>query len=277
MCHQQRKTKMLDILYQDAYCIAVNKPAGMLVHRSFLDPHAHEFAMQTLRNQIGQHVYPVHRLDRPTSGVLLFALDSHSAKHLTQQFEQHQVQKTYLAVVRGYLHNGLQKDSKNKGTIDYPLKVILDKLGDKHSLANLENQKNAETSLVAYQSAITHWQTLAMTEQPFSARARYPTSRFSLVQLEPTTGRKHQLRRHMKHIFHPIIGDTSYGDHYQNRAIREHFDMHRLMLHAFRLQFYALENNAPIEVIAPVDMDWQKLLTAFDWDIPLSCKKILTQ
>ena len=94
---------MLQILYQDNHCIAVNKPAGMLVHRSFLDPHAHEFVMQTLRNQIGQHVYPIHRLDRPTSGVLLFGLDSDSARRLSLQFEQHQVQKTYLAVVRGFM------------------------------------------------------------------------------------------------------------------------------------------------------------------------------
>lgn len=260
---------MLKILYQDNFCIAVNKPAGMLVHRSFLDPHAHEFVMQTLRNQIGQHVFPVHRLDRPTSGVLLFGLNSKSAKLLSQQFDLsqkakgHQVQKTYLAIVRGYL----QIEGKNSGEIDYPLKVILDKIADKHTINNLENPENNENTLVEYQSAITSWQTLATTEQPFSARSRYLTSRFSLVQLQPTTGRKHQLRRHMKHVFHPIIGDTSYGDHHQNRAIREHFDVHRLMLHAFKLRFYSLENGEVIEVTAPWDKDWQKLLTAFGWQI----------
>lgn len=256
----------LPILYQDPYCIAVNKPAGMLVHRSFLDPHAHEFVMQTLRNQIGQHVFPIHRLDRPTSGVLLFGLDKDSARALSEQFAQHRVEKTYLAVVRGYMHiNG-----KTSGEIDYPLKVILDKIGDKHSLENLDKEKSAnglENLVTEFQSASTHWQTLATTEQPFSARPRYHTSRYSLVKLKPTTGRKHQLRRHMKHVFHPIIGDTSYGDHYQNRAIREHFDIHRLMLHAWRLRFLSLQDNAPINVTAPFDEHWEKIIRAFGWEM----------
>ena len=256
---------MLQILYQDNHCIAVNKPAGMLVHRSFLDPHAHEFVMQTLRNQIGQHVYPIHRLDRPTSGVLLFGLDSDSARRLSLQFEQHQVQKTYLAVVRGFM----SIEGENRGMIDYSLKIILDKIGDKHTLANALSPKLASddaNSLQSYQSAITTWQTLATTEQPFSARPCYPTTRFSLVRLQPTTGRKHQLRRHMKHVFHPIIGDTSYGDHHQNRAIREHLGVHRLMLHAHQLQLLALETGSLIKVIAPIDPDWQKILTAFGWE-----------
>lgn len=254
---------MLDIIYQDNVCIAVNKPAGILVHRSFLDPHAHEFVMQTLRNQIGQHVFPIHRLDRPTSGVLLFGLTSESARMLSQQFEQHQVQKTYLAIVRGYL----QIEDKTQGEIDYPLKVILDKIGDKHTLAKLENKENGENPLIEYQSAITAWQTLATIEQPFSARPRYQTSRFSLVQLEPTTGRKHQLRRHMKHVFHPIIGDTSYGDHHQNRAIREHFGVHRLMLHAYRLRFLSLETGEILTITAPLDNNWHRLFTAFNWSL----------
>lgn len=256
----------LSILYQDHYCIAVNKPAGMLVHRSFLDPHAHEFVMQTLRNQIGQHVFPVHRLDRPTSGVLLFGLDKDSARELTQQFEKHMVEKTYLAVVRGYM----QIEGKIAGDIDYPLKVILDKIGDKHSLENLNKEKSTnaiKNTLEEYQSAVSSWQTLATTEQAFSARPRYPTSRYSLVALAPKTGRKHQLRRHMKHVFHPIIGDTSYGDHHQNRAIREHLGIHRLMLHAWRLQFLSLQNGDLITVTAPVDSDWEKMLEEFAWEI----------
>ncbi|MBF1292297.1 MAG: tRNA pseudouridine(65) synthase TruC, partial [Neisseria sicca] len=105
---------MLDILYRDSRTIAVNKPAGMLVHRSWLDRHETQFVMQTLRDQIGQHVYPAHRLDRPTSGVLLFALDPEAARLLTQQFEQKTTRKTYWAIVRGYL--------PDDGLIDYPLK-----------------------------------------------------------------------------------------------------------------------------------------------------------
>ena len=105
---------MLEILYQDDVLVAVNKPAGMLVHRSWLDRHETQFVMQTLRDQIGQRVYPIHRLDRPTSGVLLFALNSEIANLLCQQFEQKQIEKQYLAVVRGYV--------TGHGEIDYPLK-----------------------------------------------------------------------------------------------------------------------------------------------------------
>lgn len=136
----------LDILYQDNSLIAINKPAGVLVHRSWLDKHETVFAMQTLRDQIGQHVFPIHRLDRPTSGVLLFALNSETARIMSEQFEQHLVQKTYLAVVRGYLQGSAQ--------IDYPLKVILDKIADKFS-----QEKEA-------QAAITDYKGLATVEMP---------------------------------------------------------------------------------------------------------------
>ena len=114
---------MLEILYQDEYLVVVNKPAGMLVHRSWLDTHETQFVMQTLRDQIGQYVFPIHRLDRPTSGVLLFALNSEIANLMCQQFEQKTVQKSYLAIVRGYL--------QGEGQIDYPLKIQLDKIADK--------------------------------------------------------------------------------------------------------------------------------------------------
>lgn len=239
----------LEILYQDEYCIAINKPTGMLVHKTMLATSETQFAMQILRDQIGQHVYPVHRLDRPTSGVLLFALDSNSARILSEQFENHSIKKTYLAVVRGWA------DSKgsNQGQIDYPLSIIYDKIADKQTKKNKPPQ-----------SAITDWQQLAKTEQPFIARARYPTSRYSVLKLIPKTGRKHQLRRHMKHIFHPIIGDTSYGDHHQNRAVRKNLYINRLMLHSWQLEFTS-PNGKKIIATAPVDDDWQSLLKHFGW------------
>lgn len=243
--HQQP----LQILYQDEHCIAINKPAGMLVHRSWLAKHETTFVLQTLRDQIGQLVYPVHRLDRPTSGVLLFALNSESAKHFSQAFEQHQVHKTYLAVVRGYMPT-------EQGSIDYPLSVIRDKIADKHSIANTDTKPD--------QPAQTDWQLIDSTEQPFVARTRYKTSRYSLIKLCPTTGRKHQLRRHLKHIFHPIIGDTSYGDHHQNRAIRAHIGVSRLMLHAHTLTFPNIDGEQ-ITVQAQVDEDWHKMLEDFNW------------
>ena len=163
---------MLEILYQDDVLVAVNKPAGMLVHRSWLDRHETQFVMQTLRDQIGQLVYPIHRLDRPTSGVLLFALNSEIANLLCQQFEQKQIEKQYLAVVRGYV--------TGHGEIDYPLKIQLDKIADKFS----QQDK-------APQSAVTFYEGLQTVEMPYGV-GRYATSRYSLVRLVPRTGRKHQ-------------------------------------------------------------------------------------
>lgn len=237
---------MLEILYQDQDCIAINKPAGMLVHRSWLDKHETQFVMQTLRNQIGQHVFPVHRLDRPTSGVLLFALNSEIAHQLSLQFEHHQVEKIYWAVVRGYVHG--------TGEIDYALKVRLDKIADQ--LAN--PNKEAE-------SAFTYYRSLAITEQPFVARERYSTSRYSLVELYPKTGRKHQLRRHMTHIFHPIVGDTTYGDTAQNRAIYTHVGVSRLLLHARKLIFTQPNTQQKIEVLAPLDQQFNQVMQYFNW------------
>lgn len=234
----------LDILYQDDELIAINKPAGMLVHRSWLDKHETVFAMQTLRDQIGQHVFPIHRLDRPTSGVLLFALNSEIARIMSEQFEQHQVQKSYLAVVRGYL--------QGKDRIDYPLKVILDKIADKFSQPKEP------------QEAVTDYQNLATVEMPYPT-GKHQTARYSLVELHPQTGRKHQLRRHMKHLFHPIMGDTKYGDLHQNRALAEKSGVHRLMLHSRTLSFNHPTTLQKIEIIAPLDIQWLQLFTFFDW------------
>ncbi|MEE6076113.1 tRNA pseudouridine(65) synthase TruC [Avibacterium paragallinarum] len=236
----------LNILYQDEYLVAVNKPAGMLVHRSWLDRHETQFVMQTLRDQIGQHVFPIHRLDRPTSGVLLFALNGEIAKLLCEQFEQKQVEKSYLAVVRGYL--------KDQGRIDYPLKVQLDKIADKFA----QQDK-------APQEAITDYEGLKTVEMPYGV-GRYQTSRYSLVRLIPQTGRKHQLRRHLKHIFHPILGDTQYGDLHQNRALTEHTGVQRLMLHAETLAFNHPITKNRLKITAPLDEQWQRLFDAFSWN-----------
>ncbi|QIW16438.1 tRNA pseudouridine(65) synthase TruC [Pasteurellaceae bacterium RH1A] len=234
----------LDILYRDEELIAINKPAGMLVHRSWLDKHETVFAMQTLRDQIGQHVFPIHRLDRPTSGVLLFALNSEMARLMSEQFEQHQVEKSYWAIVRGYL-NG-------QGRIDYPLKVVRDKIADKFS-----GEKEA-------QEAVTDFRSLKQVEMPYPA-GKFNTARYSLVELYPQTGRKHQLRRHLKHLFHPIMGDTNYGDLHQNRALTQHTGCDRLMLHSRTLSFTHPRHLQKIEIFAPLDQQWLDLFVAFGW------------
>ncbi|WP_032092716.1 tRNA pseudouridine(65) synthase TruC [Necropsobacter rosorum] len=238
----------LDILYHDDDMLAVNKPAGMLVHRSWLDRHETQFVMQTLRDQIGRHVFPVHRLDRPTSGVLLFALNRRMANLLCQQFEQKQVEKHYLAVVRGYL--------SGQGRVDYPLSVREDKIADKFAQRDKPPQQ-----------AVTDYYGLDRVEMAYPA-GRYQTSRYSLLRLIPHTGRKHQLRRHLKHLFHPILGDTQYGDLHQNRALTANIGVNRLMLHAHKLIFSHPVTNANIEICAPLDSQWQLLFERFGWQYP---------
>lgn len=236
---------VLEILYQDDDLVVVNKPAKMLVHRSWLDKHETVFVMTTLRDMLGVHVYPVHRLDRPTSGALLFAKSSEAARILSLQFENHAVEKSYLAVVRGRL--------LGSGRVDYPLKVKLDKIADKFAKADKEPEP-----------AITDYENLAICELPIVSTPRYATSRYSLMKLTPITGRKHQLRRHMTHLFHPIVGDTTHGDTAQNRAVADFTGVSRLLLHAHSLAFDDLSGER-ISVVAPLDADFQKVMSDFGW------------
>lgn len=234
---------MFEILYQDNDLIAINKPSGWLVHRSWLDKHETVVVMQTLRDQIGQHVFPVHRLDRPTSGVLLFALSSEIARLMSEQFATKQIEKTYHAIVRGYV--------EGETTIDYPLVEELDKIADKFSDSNKPAQ-----------DAVTTYRGISKIEVPIKV-GKFDTARYSFVELKPKTGRKHQLRRHMKHIFHPILGDSKHGDLHQNRAFAEFFSIKRLMLHASKLQITHPINHDPIIIEANLDQQWQDILLKF--------------
>jgi len=240
----------MDILYQDEQLVAVNKPAGLLVHRSDIDRHETQFAVQMLRDQLGQKVFPVHRLDKPTAGVLLFALNADAARQMMDVFMGVGVKKTYLAIVRGH--------TAEQEIIDYPLKEQLDKMTDARA-----NQHKAA------QSAVTHYQRLATTELLFPV-GRYPTSRYSLLSLTPETGRKHQLRRHMKHIFHPIIGDTSHGDGVQNAFFRKHFDCHQLLLAATQLSFAHPSSSESISINAPLDAVFSRILGELGWQESLA-------
>ena len=239
---------MLEIVYQDEYFVAVNKPAGMLVHRSWLDKNETQFVMQTLRDQIGQHVFPLHRLDRPTSGVLIFALSSEVASQVMPMFANHEMEKTYHAIVRGWI--------LESGRLDYPLKVELDKIADKHASQEKEAQE-----------AITDYQPLAQVEIPHST-GRFPTTRYCLMEMKPLTGRKHQLRRHMAHLRHPIVGDTTHGDGKHNKLFREVYDSHRLLLHASSLKFVHPFTQQEIIIEAGLDETWQKLCEEFAWSTP---------
>ncbi|RTZ15391.1 tRNA pseudouridine(65) synthase TruC [Vibrio aquaticus] len=239
---------MLEIIYQDEYFVAVNKPAGMLVHRSWLDKHETQFVMQTLRDQIGQHVFPLHRLDRPTSGVLIFALSSEVASQVMPMFANHEMEKTYHAIVRGWIEESAR--------LDYALKVELDKIADKHASQEKEAQE-----------AITDYWPLAKVEVPHST-GKFPTTRYCLMEMKPLTGRKHQLRRHMAHLRHPIVGDTTHGDGKHNKLYREVYDSHRLLLHASRLEFIHPFTNESLVISAGFDETWQKLSEEFGWQLP---------
>jgi tRNA pseudouridine65 synthase len=207
----------LSIIYQDNDLVAINKPHGLLVHRSPIAADTDLFAVQLLRDQLGQKVYPVHRLDRKTAGVLLFALNDEINRLMQQQFQNGEIKKTYHAIVRGF--------TPDSGEIDYPL-------------------KREDGTL---QSAFTSYKTLQRTEVSFVI-GKHPTSRYSLVELTPTTGRMHQLRKHMAHIFHPIIGDRPHGCNKQNKYFKENLNITSMMLHALRVEFVHPSLKTPIEV-----------------------------
>jgi tRNA pseudouridine65 synthase len=224
---------MLDILYLDDYLAIVNKPAGWLVHRTPLDKGETRFVLQTLRDQIGQHVWPVHRLDKGTSGVLLFALDADTARTLGQAFESGQgLQKTYRAVVRGW--------PLPEGLIDHPLKRMPDDM---------------RTERLEVQPAQSRFNTLRHFELPLQQQG-FASTRCAELILEPLTGRRHQLRRHMKHIAHPIIGDATHGKGPLNRAVAELVGLQRLWLHAESLQLTHPLSGQLLRLASPLPSEW---------------------
>ncbi len=240
------ETNPLEILYQDEYLVAINKPSGLLVHKSPIDKHETQFALQMVRDQIGQYVYPIHRLDKPTSGVLLFALDAQMAQTMSLLFRSSQVHKEYIAVVRGF--------TEDESLIDYPLKQMLD---------TKEQKKKGITKEV--QEAQTAYKRMATVELPFPV-SRYPVARYSLVKLFPKTGRKHQLRRHMKHIFHPIVGDTKHGRGEHNTLFRENYECYRLLLHSNRISFTHPVRKEKLVIDATLDDTWKRLFKGFGWE-----------
>lgn len=236
----------LSILFHDKNLVAVNKPAGILVHRTKMDFGQTESIVNLLRDQIGAQIFPIHRLDKPTSGVLVFALSSEIAKIMSQEFIERRVHKKYLAVVRGRMNEEI--------SVDHPLKEELDKISDKMA----KKDKPA-------QEALTHFSPLANTELPVSVD-RYPTSRYSLVQAMPVTGRKHQIRRHLRHINHPIIGDTTHGSAKHNKFFENEFKTKRLLLACTEMTFTHPKTNIPMTLKAPLSEDFKNLMIKLGWD-----------
>ena len=206
----------LSIVYRDDNLVAVCKPAGLLVHRSEIDRRETHFLVQTLRDQLQQRVYTVHRLDKPTSGLMLFALDEASARSLSQDFMERRVTKQYQAIVRGHI--------SQQGQINYNYVQRF----DQRDAATHDREKTV--------TATTDFECREVFELA-QAVGRYATARYSRVRLSPRTGARHQLRRHMKHVYHPIIGDTTYGDSRHNKFFRESLHSQRLLLCATGLIF----------------------------------------
>lgn len=230
---------MLDILYRDEHLAIVNKPAGWLVHRSQLDKGETRFVLQTLRDQIGQHVWPVHRLDKGTSGVLVFGLSAEVARSLGKAFESGDgLQKTYRAVVRGW--------PRSEGLIDHPLKRMPDDMRTERLV--LQPAQSRFASLRRFELPLPQFQ-----PQP---QQSFASTRCAEVALEPLTGRRHQLRRHMKHIAHPIMGDATHGKGPLNRAVAELLGLQRLWLHAQSLELPHPVSGQLLRLVSPLPQEW---------------------
>ena len=232
----------LAVLHADEHIVVVNKPSGLLVHCSPIDRHERRFAVQLLRDQLGRRVHPVHRLDKGTSGALAFALDRETAAKLAADFANQRVTKTYLAIVRGW--------PAETGAIDYPLEAV----ADRYVPATEKGPKPARTL----------FRRLGTVELPQRVD-RYPTSRYALLELQPDTGRRHQLRRHLAHVSHPIIGDSTYGKGRHNRLFAELFGVQRLLLACVRLELAHPVTGTPLLIDAEPGADFSALLARFGW------------
>lgn len=225
---------MLEIIYRDEHLIAINKPHGLLVHRSSIAADASEFALQLLRDQIGMKVNPVHRIDRKTGGILLFAFNKEVEIAMQKAFMENQVSKKYLAIVRGH--------TPDAESIDYPLR-----------------KENG-----TLQDAFTSYTTLKHAELDI-AFGKHPTSRYSLVEAVPTTGRMHQLRKHLSHIFHPIIGDRTHGCNKQNKLFLEQWEMTTMLLHASQLIFTHPVTGEEVKIEAALQHEFSRVMGIMGW------------
>lgn len=216
--------------------VAINKPPNLATHPGLGCPDKIT-CLSAVRDIIGCWIFPIHRLDRPTSGVLVFALHESAARAMGKAFMEHRVEKEYRAIVRGY--------TPEEGCIGKPL---------------------AKITTGEPQMAVTSFRSLATTEAPWAV-GRYPNARYSLVRLLPKTGRTHQLRRHLHSVAHPIIGDTRYGDGAHNRAFRENLGIQRLFLHARQLKIPHPRHGHVLTLIAQEDKAWQAVQTNLFTDL----------
>ncbi len=225
----------LPVLHVDDRLAVVAKPAGLMVHDSALARGETDFAADRLREQFGRPVFLVHRLDRATSGCLLLAFDRDTASALGRTLMSHEVEKTYWAICRGW-------PAEAEFVVDHDL--------------------DGGPGKPQKKPAITRFRRLATAEIDVPS-AGFSTSRYAWLEASPQTGRFRQIRRHLKHLSHHLIGDTSHGDGRHNRAFRM-MGIHRMLLHARALAFAHPATGEPLRVEAPVDDEFARALALFD-------------
>lgn len=234
---------LIEIVYEDEVLLAANKPAGLLVHRSQIAADENDFLLDRLQQQAGTTaLYLAHRLDRATSGIVLIAKSRAIAGELGRAFMARSVRKRYLAVVRGW--------PEAEGVIDYPLPDVRERSPRK--------------------PALTRWRTLATATVPI-ALGKYPEQRYALIEAQPETGRYRQIRKHLHHVSHHLVGDTSHGRGDHNHLWRMHFGMHRMLLHAWQLELMHPVSGAHLSLRAPLDETWQRVLIRLGWEGVVAC------
>jgi tRNA pseudouridine65 synthase len=225
----------IEILARADHWLAVNKPAGLSVYESTYTGPREATLLGLLRRQLGvDRIHAIHRLDHATSGVLLLSLDARTAAELSAQFQSRAVVKTYIAVIRG--------EPAEQFQVDHPL--------------------SGASGRGPGKPALTEFRTLGRLRLAIPL-ARHPEARYALVEALPETGRYHQIRRHLKHAAHPIVGDVKYGKGEHNRLFRQHYGVHRLLLHARRLQFADPGDGSVVNVEAPFDSAFERALALF--------------
>jgi len=229
----------IEVCFEDEHIIAVNKPNNILVHHSFMARNMDQEStlIELLQEQLKLKLYPAHRLDRKTSGIILLVKKREEVKQFQDLFKFNKIYKTYHALVRGF--------TPEMGTIDSPVKG---RDANVHRDAHTEYRKLQEVCL----------------DIPVHP---YQNSRYSLLELKPQTGRLHQLRIHLNKISHPIVGDPKYGDRFHNRMFEEQLGMSKLFLHASSLTFAHPFNNKKVYINAKLPADWCRIKRRFNWDV----------
>ncbi|MGB0888040.1 MAG: pseudouridine synthase [Vicingaceae bacterium] len=234
----QPTIETIEVVFEDDYIMVVNKPNNFIIHESHYARNIRETTLlEFLAKQLGYPVYPAHRLDRKTSGIILLLKNKENVSQFQELFTSSNIQKTYYAIVRGF--------SSDKGVIDSPV-------------------KNDDTGI--YKNALTHYLSKTNIELTIPVHP-YNSSRYSLIELKPQTGRMHQLRKHMNKINHPIVGDYKYGDRFHNRMFETEFNCIYMFLHAYSLEFIHPITNKKLFLKANFPSDWNKLFNKFNWQI----------